>query len=498
MSSTMRPPLPSADTIDRADFLSGRLSSEGLAEVEVRPDSEDNSTVAEDTEDEGINTGPTSLASSTSALDDSAGISTLDGAGGSPQNVSLTSRRGSIPIKLEKTDKRGRYILTANDPDIREILKRALAREKKDDSKQDKVNLRDLVFTPRFTAFDRQNASNSDSPFFGFFVLFWICVAGMIIKVAHKNWKDYGSILGRNEIMHLMFSRDVLILAITDGIMCASTVLGLAMQKAILAGYLRWDRSGWILQQLWQTAYIGAFVLWPFYRDWPWTHTIFVVLHGLVFLMKQHSYASYNGYLSVLYKRKVILERKLAQLASMKPIQSRAQSPDVSRVKTSALDLPSDQQLQHRRTRSLPSIVARVPSPSGKDLSRPSAELSAVAKAIESNEALDAEQLSLFSRVIRRELTALETELRGKCSITQNHYPNNLNLADFSMWTCFPTLVYELEYPREERINWAYVAEKTGATFGVSSMKGFSIRCVLIPLRSSLSCKSCLKPTSIP
>ena len=30
-----------------------------------------------------------------------------------------------------------------------------------------------------------------------------------------------------------------------------------------------------------------------------------------------------------------------------------------------------------------------------------------------------------------------------------------------------PTLVYELEYPRQDKINWGYVAEKTGAIFGV-------------------------------
>ena len=48
----------------------------------------------------------------------------------------------------------------------------------------------------------------------------------------------------------------------------------------------------------------------------------------------------------------------------------------------------------------------------------------------------------------------------------------NLNLKNFVEWTCFPTLVYELEYPREEKIKWWYVAEKTAATFGVFGVSG--------------------------
>lgn len=46
-------------------------------------------------------------------------------------------------------------------------------------------------------------------------------------------------------------------------------------------------------------------------------------------------------------------------------------------------------------------------------------------------------------------------------------YPKNLTLPNFLDWVCLPTLVYELEYPRQERINWWYVLEKTTATFGV-------------------------------
>ena len=68
--------------------------------------------------------------------------------------------------------------------------------------------------------------------------------------------------------------------------------------------------------QVWQTAFIGAVVGLTLVREWPWTHTVFFVLHGLVMLMKQHSYAFYNGHLSTVYKQREVLLEKLKQVAA--------------------------------------------------------------------------------------------------------------------------------------------------------------------------------------
>ena len=90
-----------------------------------------------------------------------------------------------------------------------------------------------------------------------------------------------------------------------------------------------------------------------------------------------------------------------------------------------------------------------------------------MAKAIESGEPLDKDQIQAFARLINTEITILDEELRGKCTITDNIYPKNLTVCNLCDWTCLPTLVYELEYPRQEKINWWYVAEKSAATLGV-------------------------------
>ncbi len=67
---------------------------------------------------------------------------------------------------------------------------------------------RELLFTRQFSTFDRQHQHAANSPFYGFYVLFWIAVVFWIIKMAADNWRKTGSPLGKNEIMKTMFRRD--------------------------------------------------------------------------------------------------------------------------------------------------------------------------------------------------------------------------------------------------------------------------------------------------
>jgi sterol O-acyltransferase len=75
-------------------------------------------------------------------------------------------------------------------------------------------------------------------------------VALLLIRISANNWRIHGSIFGGNEIVRLMLSRDVIVLGLTDGVMCASTIFSLFLQKLISRGFLSWNRSGWILQNV--------------------------------------------------------------------------------------------------------------------------------------------------------------------------------------------------------------------------------------------------------
>ncbi|TIA06703.1 acyl-CoA/sterol acyltransferase [Aureobasidium pullulans] len=374
------------------------------------------------------------------------------------RQLSPDSRRKSIQIRLEKTDRKGHYILTADDPDIRDILRKGMEREEasQDPSKRAR-SLRDLVFTRQFTTFDRQNPLSAESPFHGFFTLFWLAMVLMFLKVSAYNWKEHGSIFGGNEVFKIMFGHDVLVLGFTDAAMVFSSALGFLLQKAIVNNYISWNRSGWIIQNIWQTFFLGSVVWWMFYREWPWSHTIFMVLHTMVFLMKQHSYCFYNGHLSVVYRRRNMLREKLRNLRETKPVGSGPTSPQtISPAVTSALE-HVDSGDKKRRPGALRTAT---------NLENETSDVASVATAMQSGQPLTSQQMQAFQRIIEEEIATLDRELKGKAQSDEKAYPNNLTFANFADWTILPTLVYELEYPRQERINWWYVLEKSMATFG--------------------------------
>lgn len=370
-------------------------------------------------------------------------------------------RRSSIQIKLERTDKRGRYILTADDPAIKDILRKGMEREEEEKGGKKRMRFRDLVFTRQFTTFDRQNPLAAESPFFGFFTLFWICMALIFVQVAMKNWREYGSIIGGNQVLKLMMSRDLVLLGVMDLAMCLATLEGYVFQKLVQYGWINWARTGWIIQNVWQCLYLGAVVAVAYYRDWPWTHTIFVVLHGLVFVMKQHSYGFYNGYLSNVCRRKVLLEAKLEELERLEPLQSPPTSPisESADLLSSGVDLGQMAANVKRRLSMGPKTSL--------NLQTEQSDVATVASAISSGKRLTSEQMELMVNIIKNEISELDKELRGKADSPEKAYPHNLTLYNASEWICLPTLVYELGYPRQEKINWWYVLEKTTATFGI-------------------------------
>ncbi|OTB09076.1 hypothetical protein M426DRAFT_70909 [Hypoxylon sp. CI-4A] len=314
-----------------------------------------------------------------------------------------------------------------------------------------------MVFTRQFSAFDRQNQIAANSPFHGFYVLFWIAVAICIIKMAAENWRKTGNPLGTNEIMKTMFRRDVVVLLLSDGIMCGLTGMSWVIQRLVFLHYIDWNRSGWIMQNVWQTSFIAGVIGLTLVREWPWTHTVFFVLHGLVMLMKQHSYAFYNGHLSSVYKKRQSLLLKLKQLENISPVESPSQTnPQVATLSTSHLALPPSADEYHERRLSL-----------SKSQTADQSDIENISRAIEAKQPLDMEQLHVFERLIKWEADALMDELRGKATDPTHYYPDNLTFLNHYEYIMLPTVVYELQYPRSETINWSYVAEKICALFGV-------------------------------
>lgn len=364
------------------------------------------------------------------------------------------------------------YTIDADDEELREIVRRSLKKREQGGAALRHGQLRELVFTRQYSTFDRQNQQAANSPFYGFYVLFWIAVVFWIIKMGADNWRKTGNPLGTNEIMKIMFRRDVILLLISDGIMCALTGVSWGIQLLVLHDYINWDRTGWIIQNIWQSLFIGNVIGLTLLRDWPWTHTVFFVLHGLVMLMKQHSYAFYNGHLSSVYKKRRSLLDRLKKLEGMDPVESPSPTaPKTSALSTSHLALhPSATEYQEQQ-----SFLAQ-------DSSREQDDLERISRAIEEGKPLDLDQVLIFERLIKWEIDALTTELRGKATQPSHQYPNNLHGANHYEYIVLPTVVYELEYPRSERIDVAYVAEKAAATVGLLFVMNMVSQTLIYPV----------------
>ena len=89
-----------------------------------------------------------------------------------------------------------------------------------------------------------------------------------------------------------------------------------------------------------------------------------------------------------------------------------------------------------------------------------------LSQTLSSDKPLSSSQIRTFNHLLSTEISNLSSELRGH-SKTASPYPTNLTLGNFVDYTTLPTLIYELSYPRQDRINWYYVAEKAAATLGV-------------------------------
>ena len=96
--------------------------------------------------------------------------------------------------------------------------------------------------------------------FRGFFVLFWVGLAIMVITTMLRNIKDTGYPL-RVQVWSLL-TANTWQLALSDIIMVASTGISLPLQKVFRQskGWLRWENGGMPVQSIFQAAWTIAMV----------------------------------------------------------------------------------------------------------------------------------------------------------------------------------------------------------------------------------------------
>ncbi|KAH8888799.1 MBOAT-domain-containing protein [Thozetella sp. PMI_491] len=273
-----------------------------------------------------------------------------------------------------------------------------------------------IEYASRVSHFD----PNSDyRDFHGFFNLFWIGLAIMAITTTLRNIKDTGHPL-RVQIWGL-FTVKLWHLAIADFLMVATTAIALPLQRLFRAapakGSLTWSKGGMAIMSVYQAAWLAFWIAVPFMLDWTWTSQVFLLLHTMVLLMKMHSYSFYNGHLSETEKRLRALDNPSTASTAPAYLYPNAEHP-----------------------------MGQVTSPK-----RAEAEGKADGSGPEDDE------VAQLREDLARELTS---------PIGNVTYPRNLTWSNYVDYLCCPTLCYEIEYPRTERIDWQKLISQIIAVFG--------------------------------
>ncbi|KAK8062233.1 sterol O-acyltransferase 2 [Apiospora hydei] len=278
-----------------------------------------------------------------------------------------------------------------------------------------------IDYTARVSHFD---PASDYRDFHGFFNLFWIGLAIMAITSMLRNIKDTGSPL-RVQIWTL-FTVKLWHLAIADFLMVASTAISLPLAKYTREnqGGMRWNEGGMAVQSIYQALWLAFWVFIPFALGWTWTAQVFFLLHTMVLLMKMHSYAFYNGHLSETEKRLQALDD---------PMTTESKAPAY--------------------------VYPTVENPMGEYAHKSKVAPSDNGDSDNGSNHSDAEieRLAQLRADLARELTS---------PIGNITYPRNLTWPNYADYLLCPTLCYELEYPRTDRINWIPLVSKIVATFG--------------------------------
>mgnify|MGYP003365731919 FL=1 len=73
-------------------------------------------------------------------------------------------------------------------------------------------------------------------------------------------------------------------------------------------------------------------------------------------------------------------------------------------------------------------------------------------------------------------------ELNSQTHDESQKFPKNINVWNFFEFTMFPTIVYQIEYPRTDRIRWSYVLEKVCAIFGTIFIMVLNAQIFMYPI----------------
>ncbi|EIN09521.1 hypothetical protein PUNSTDRAFT_66632 [Punctularia strigosozonata HHB-11173 SS5] len=392
-----------------------------------------------------------------------------------------------------------------------------------------------VSFAPRKSAFDIQNEQSITNEFRGFFTLFWISIFILAVGAYVRSFERSGYFL--ELAFARLMSRNAVSLAISDAVLVLSTGFCVPFAKAVSKGWIRYYWFGVVIQHVFQTFLLAVTVTWTSNQHWPWVQSGFLTLHTLVMIMKMHSYMSTNGYLSYAHAHAQQLLAQLQKAANAQggwqkalsdakanspeahdekekegeltpSVSNTASSPAVGTpavptgadVSTSYIDADAASTLRQRLVAA--TNAAQKAGTNEESASKLVSEAAAAVKPSPGDTVMSAHPPAISTDSdspraptphplvhhpdptiadLVREYSELESELTSM-GPKYVRWPENITWKDFAVYQLIPTLVYELEYPRTDKIRPLYVFEKTVATFGTFALLYTVTEAFILPL----------------
>ncbi|EGN96816.1 hypothetical protein SERLA73DRAFT_58578 [Serpula lacrymans var. lacrymans S7.3] len=368
-----------------------------------------------------------------------------------------------------------------------------------------------ITFAPRKSAFDTTNEFSGANEFRGFFTLFWISIFLFTIQTYISSFEANGYAL--SFAFATMFSRDAITLALSDALLVLTTAICVPFAILISKGWIRYYSTGLIIQHVFQTCMLVTAVTWTFNRQWPWVQSGYLTLHTLVMIMKMHSYMTINGYLQHVSTRSKELLEDIRRVtlevggwdqalsdakARHEETETDAHTTDSNGISTpndtpaerdgntvkSFTDAPTAAALRHR-------LVA-ISGSGNTGVSTPSVDPTFMQESSSPNgnhdyEIDDPPAYMLVDHpderisALAKEYKELDSELVST-GPSRVRWPENISIKNFALYQLTPTLVYELEYPRTDRIRPLYVFEKTVGFMGTFALLYSVTENFIIPL----------------
>ena len=170
-----------------------------------------------------------------------------------------------------------------------------------------------------------------ESNFSGIYVFAWMFLGWIAMRCCTDYYASHGSAWGKLEIVQYM-TTDLFTIAMVDLGMFVCTFFVVFVHWLVKKRIISWKWTGFVAVSAFELTFIPlTFPVYVYYFEFNWITRIFLFLHSVVFLMKSHSFAFYNGYL---WDRKQELEFSSKQLQKYKETLS----PDTRKILQKSCD----------------------------------------------------------------------------------------------------------------------------------------------------------------